>query len=110
MTAEDALRLILVAQSIDLLLHLRDLALEVVDLVRGARGFHEPGTARALHLPRQPYPHADECNEGKPRDQERHIPLHFVLLRADGDRHALAIEPLHPTLVIRRVALEAAAV
>ncbi len=66
--------------------------------------------ARALHLPGQEYPHADERDEWQPRHQERHEPRHVVLLRTSGDRHALAVEPLDQARVVRRIGLEAAAV
>ena len=66
--------------------------------------------ARSLHLPRQEYPHADQRDERQPRDQERHEPRHVVLLRARGDRHALAVEPLDQAGIVRRIGLEAAAV
>ncbi len=66
--------------------------------------------ARSLHLSRQKYPHADQGDERQPRDQERHEPGHVVLLRAGGDRHALAVEALDQAGVIRRIGLEAAPV
>ena len=66
--------------------------------------------AGALHLPRQEDPHADQRDERQPRDQQRHEPGHVGLLRPRGDRHALAVEPLHQGRIARRIGLEAAAV
>ena len=66
--------------------------------------------ARALHLPRQENPHADQRDERQPRDQQRDEPRHVVLLRARGDRHALGVELLHQAGIVRRVGLEAGAV
>ncbi len=66
--------------------------------------------ARPLHLPRQEDPHADQRDEGQPRDQQRHEPRHVGLLRTRGDRHALGVELLDQAGIVRRVGLEAAAV
>ena len=80
----------------------RSLARDLAEAERLAAG--------ALHLPRQENPHADQRDERQPRDQQRHEPRHVVLLRARGDRHALAVEPLDQARVVRRIGLEAAAV
>ena len=55
----------------------------------------------ALHLARQENPHADQRDEGQPRDEQRHEPGHIVALRTRGDGDALAIEALDQRRVVR---------
>ena len=64
--------------------------------------------ARSLHLPGEEYPNADERDERKPRDQERHKPGHVVLLRARSNGNALGVEALDQGRIVGRIGLEAA--
>ena len=72
----------------------RDAAMRLGEQLGARLAEAERLAAGALHLPRQEYPHADQRDERQPRDQQRHEPWHVVLLRARGDRDALAVEPL----------------
>src|SRR5262249_57341237 len=61
--------------------------------------------ARALHLPRQENPYADQGNERQPRDQELQEPGHIVLQRTRRDHYILVVEALDQSRIVRSIGL-----
>ena len=62
--------------------------------------------ARALHLPRQEDPHADERNDRQTVDQQGQQPAIAVRRRPGVDRHAVLDQLLHERGVVRRIGRE----
>jgi len=71
-----------------------------------AHGF----AARALHLPRQEEPCGHDNDQRQPVDEKREVPGHAVGQRLGGEVHALFREFLDKAGIVRRVALEEAAI
>ena len=120
--AAESLELARVAQELDDLLQVelglvdagdvleRHAAMRLGQQLGAALAKAERLAARALHLPRQKDPHADQGDEGQPGNEQLHEPGHVVLRRARRDAHALVVEALHQRGITRRVGIERAPV
>src|SRR5713226_5916120 len=121
-TAAKALVLARIAEELDDLLEIllglvdaghvleRDASVSLGQKLRARLAEAKRLAARALHLPGQKYPYADERDERQPGHQQRNEPRHIVLQRTRRDGDLLAVETLHQRRVVGRISIEAAAV